>query len=99
MTRTTEAATLASPLASVLVALGAAGQMISTTGGLPAGLINSTRSVSPLGVIWPTANSMRDDVDMAGLHPVEVPGSGANANRGRLMGREGRSSRYRTRYV
>ena len=30
--------------------------------GLPAGWINSTWSVSPLGVIWPAANSMRDDV-------------------------------------
>jgi hypothetical protein len=57
---------LASPLGSVLVTLGAAGQMISTAGGLPAGLISSTRSVSPLGVIWPAANSMRDDVDTAG---------------------------------
>jgi len=72
MMRTAEAAMLASPLGSVLVTLGAAGQMISTAGGLAAGWISSTRSVSPLGVIWPAANSMRDDVDTAGLSPVEA---------------------------
>src|SRR5512133_2288887 len=65
-TRTTEAPPLASPLGSELVTLGAAGQMISTSGGLSAGLISSTRSVSPLGVIWLAANSMRDDGITAG---------------------------------
>jgi len=38
MTRTAEAATLASPLGSVLVTLGAAGQMINTAGGAAGGL-------------------------------------------------------------
>jgi len=64
-----------------LVTLGAAGQMISTAGGLSAGLISSTRSVSRLGVIWLAANSMRDDVDTAEVLPVEASASGANANR------------------
>ena len=85
MMRTAEAAMLASPLGSVLVTLGAAGQMISTAGGLAAGWISSTRSVSPLGVIWPAANSMRDDVDTAGPLPVEVPVRVRTAGRDRLM--------------
>ena len=66
MTRTIEAAMPASPRGWVLVTLGATGQAISTAGGLPAGLTSSTLIRSPLGVIWPAANSMRDDVDTAG---------------------------------
>jgi hypothetical protein len=69
----------------LLVTLGASGHVISTAGGFPVGRISSTRSVSPLGVIWPAANSMRDDVLTADLCSVEVPGSAANANRDRLM--------------
>jgi hypothetical protein len=50
-----------------LVTLDAAGQVISTAGRLSAGRINSIRTVVSLGVIWPAANSMRnDDVDTAG---------------------------------
>jgi hypothetical protein len=66
MMRTTAVAMFARPRGSALVTLDAAGQVISTAGGLSAGRINSIRTVSPLGVIWPAANSMRDDVDTAG---------------------------------
>jgi hypothetical protein len=88
MMRTTAVAKFAGPRGSALVTLDAAGQVTCTAGGLSAGRINSIRSVSPLGVIWPAANSMRDDVDTAGVLPVEATASGANANRGRLMGRK-----------
>jgi hypothetical protein len=66
MMRTTAVAMFARPRGSGLVTLDAAGHVISTAGGLSAGRINSIRTVSPLGVIWPAANSMRDDVDTAG---------------------------------
>src|SRR4029453_17561536 len=66
MMRTTAVAMFVRPRGSGLVTLDAAGHVISTAGGLSAGRINSIRTVSPLGVIWPAANSMRDDVDTAG---------------------------------
>lgn len=91
MMRTTAVAMFARARGSALVTLDAAGQVISTAGGLSAGRINSIRIVSPLGVICPAANSMRDDMDTAGALPVEASASSANANRGRLMGREARS--------
>jgi hypothetical protein len=68
MMRTT--AVFARPRGSALVTLDAAGQVISTAGRLSAGRINSIRTVSPLGVIWPAANSMGDDVDKAGSFTV-----------------------------
>ena len=65
-TRTTEVATLANAFGSLLVTLGAAGQVISTAGGLPAGWISSTLIRSPLAVMVLLASSMRDDVDNGG---------------------------------
>jgi hypothetical protein len=64
--------------------------VISTAVGLPPGWISSTWRLSPLGVILPAANSMRDDVVTVTSGVIEASASGASANRGRLMGRKGR---------
>jgi hypothetical protein len=71
-----------------LVTLGAAGQVINTAGGLPTGRINSIRTVSPLGVIWPAANSMRDDVDTAGVPSGRGVGERCEREPRPLIGRE-----------
>ena len=66
------------------VTVGFAGQTMRTTAGMESGWISSMLSVSPERLRAPLASLVVDDGDTAGCYPVEVPGSGVNANRDRL---------------
>jgi hypothetical protein len=84
MTRTMAAVMLAMAFGVGASTLGACGHRTRTTGGRSLGFTSSINKVS-VAVIWPLARTMGEDVVMAGLGPVKVPASAANANRGRLF--------------
>jgi hypothetical protein len=67
--------------------LGFGGHLIKIMVGLPVGLMRRTAKRSAR-VTGPEANSMGDDMDTVTSEVIEVPASGASANRGRPMGRK-----------